>query len=170
MSLVLLHVGMDWFSMSFSLLWYTPIHRKFLSVTELETPQGRFLVFSLGIGCTMWLNWSLFFESLCWVQKYVFPLVSYWSNFILAYHFPPSFFLYASICFTSAYTREFLLSSRLYTQVFYKHLRMPLFWIWFGWFKVVGWILNATESSWVLLVSVYYLCFWLETSFICFFN
>ena len=38
-----------------------PSHRKFLSIIELATPMGRFLVvFSLGIGYTMCLNFSLF--------------------------------------------------------------------------------------------------------------
>ena len=50
----LLHIGKYWFLVSRFMLWYTPSHRKFLSVTKLAAPLGMFLVFlwDLGAQCS----------------------------------------------------------------------------------------------------------------------
>ena len=75
--------------MSFSLFWSTPSHRKFLSITELATPLGRFLVFLWGLGAQCaWIS-LCFSVFLCRVQNYVFPLVSCRSNFGLSLSFYP---------------------------------------------------------------------------------
>ena len=105
-----------------------PIHRKFLSITEFATPLGRFLVvFFFGDWVYNVLEFLFISLFLCWVWKYVFPVVSYRSNLILAYHFSLFFFMYVSICFTVACTCGFLLNSRVYTQVYCEQSRMLLF-------------------------------------------
>ena len=45
---------------------------------------------------------------------------------------------------------------------------MPWFWALVGGLSVVGWFLMIVESSWMLLVFVYTLRFWLESSLVYF--
>ena len=102
---------------------------------------------------------------LCQVWRYVFSVVSCRSNFVLDYQFTLFFFLYASILITVTYARGFLLNSRVSMQVYCIQSRMLLFWDLFGRLSVVGWFFIIVESSWVLLVSIYSLCFSPETPF-----
>ena len=106
----LLHMGKDWFLRSSCLLWYTPSHRKFLSITELATILARFLVISLwgffGIQCT-WIALICLF--LCRVWGHVCPVVSCSSKFCLS----------LSICLIflsfSSCTQVLLSQSRVHT-------------------------------------------------------
>ena len=113
-------LGRDWFLRFFYLLWYTPSHRKFLSVTELATILGRFLVVSLwGFLVFNVLKLLLISLFLCWVWGHVFLVGSWRSKFCLSM---PVFSLFLSF---SSYTRVLLSDSCVHAGflgiVMYEH-------------------------------------------------
>ena len=114
--LLILHIEMYLFLISFNLLCSTGIHRNFLSITELETPLGRLLVFLWGFWVHNMPEFLSIYLYFC-VGYRIMLAYQFHVEFIqvLTYHFIPFLLLYVGFWFTIAYTRGFCLNKCGYT-------------------------------------------------------
>ena len=163
---------------SLSLLWYPTSHRNFLSVTELATPLGRILIFSLGFGGTMCL---IFLTCSSFLLVYVLHFIVCSSIDTPLYWFDPwPAFYHCLLCIhrflaksrvhtqmfgqkscihagfwpKSAYTHRLLAKSRVYTQLFFKQSRTSSLLVSLMLWEVAGWVVSVVGSSLGLMLSV----------------